>query len=660
MKSTSLKKMGNMVYWMAAMCFWECLSHGAMFEDFLPSFRYAVGFAVGFGLLLSVLTGVLPKKWSFGGNFLMTCFLILLYGSQMVYCFIFGTPYSVSQMGMGADAITGFWREMLSSMAEHFLWLLGLFLPLVLLLLLKKWKFLQKPGAVRGIAAVLLSAAVFAGVYFCVLSGGKEMFSDYYFLTSPASTTAQTADRFGIPMTFLMELRPQTVLEEMEGEGSDSFVIAEPVFTEPALDAEEEVMVEGENALDFDFEALSASTEKGKLIKLNDYISQRQPSKKNAYTGMLRDYNLIVICAESFSPAAVHPELTPTLYKLTHEGFVFENYYNSFPNTTIDGEYALVQGLFPDASRGKANSSMLSSSDHYLPYTLGNIFAEQLGIHSYGYHNNIGRYYDRNVSHPNLGYEMKFNHSGMELGDDWPTSDLEMMEQTVDDYIHEDRFHAYYMTFSGHCKYDVSLNSLSKKNYEAVKSHSEYNTAQKCYLACHIELDKALEYLMTRLEEEGKLDHTAIVMAGDHFPYGLYKDEYFGLIGQEENSFLKYKSNLVLWVGGMEETIPVDAYCCNVDVLPTILNLWGLDYDSRMLAGTDILSDSMHVAILVNHTFLTDKVWYNPDSGKKSILVDESELPEDYIAMMNQLVSARFDMSAQILQHDYYRFAYGK
>ena len=135
---------------------------------------------------------------------------------------------------------------------------------------------------------------------------------------------------------------------------------------------------------------------------------------------MLKDYNLIFLCAESFSPAAVDPDVTPTLYKLANEGFLFNNYYTSYPNTTIDGEYTLTQGLYPDATRGKDNSSMLASSDNALPFALGNIFAEQRGIKSWGYHNNIGSYYKRYKTHPNMGYEMQFNHSGMEMTGVWP------------------------------------------------------------------------------------------------------------------------------------------------------------------------------------------------------------------------------------------------
>ena len=102
---------------------------------------------------------------------------------------------------------------------------------------------------------------------------------------------------------------------------------------------------------------------------------------------MLKDYNLIVLCAESFATGVIDPELTPTLYRLANEGIVFNNYYNSFPNTTTDGEYAMVQGLWPDTSRDKGTSSLYNSRNSYLPFTLGNIFLEQRGIQAYGYHN---------------------------------------------------------------------------------------------------------------------------------------------------------------------------------------------------------------------------------------------------------------------------------
>ena len=250
---------------------------------------------------------------------------------------------------------------------------------------------------------------------------------------------------------------------------------------------------------------------------------------------------------------------------------------------------------------------------------------------------------------------MKFNRDGMTFSGYWPTSDLEMMEQSVDDYIHEPQFHAYYMTFSGHYQYNPKDNGVVRKHYNAMDGGPWEKLNQKGYVACHIELDKALEYLLNRLEEAGIADRTAIVLAADHTPYGLPKDQYFEMIGREEDFFDWYKSNLIFWVGGMEEPVVVKEYCSTADVLPTILNLWGFPYDSRLYPGTDVFSDGVHAAVLIDHSFLTEKVWFNSNTGEVRYLVPPEEVPENYVESMNQLIASRFEFSAEILRNNYYQ-----
>ena len=100
----------------------------------------------------------------------------------------------------------------------------------------------------------------------------------------------------------------------------------------------------------------------------------------------------------------------------------------------------------------------------------------------------------------------------------------------------------------------------------------------------------------------------------------------------------------------------MDKYCCNVDVLPTILNLWGFDYDSRMLAGTDVFSDGTHAAVLIDKSFLTDKVWFDANTGETRYLVEESELPAGYIENMHRYIKTRFDISSDILSKLLFNF----
>ena len=641
------------LYWFVSLSYLESAVHFTVYDGFHPRFLYAIGLTAAIACLLSLVFSLIPRKIRFGSMLIGVLGLTFLYGSQMVYEFIFGTMYSVAQMGMGGAALASFWRETLVTIWEKLPYVASLLVPLAVLVLLR----IFRPGVFRTncgksrILMVLGMVAFHVAVLLCLRLGGTGMFTDYYYYYSDTIATNQTAERFGVLTMIRLELIGSFGGQVEEDDGY--YVAPEPTVPEGEDVAEVEY-----NVLELDFDALNEKTDSEVIRTINDYCARLTGTNQNEYTGMLSDYNLILLCAESFATGAIDPELTPTLYRLANEGIVFNNYYNSFPNTTTDGEYAMVQGLWPDTSRDKGSSSLYNSRNSYLPFTLGNLFMEQRGIQSYGYHNYTGAYYGREESHPNMGYSMKFANDGMKFTNSWPASDLEMMEQSIDDYIGMEQFHAYYMTFSGHYKYDTT-NALVRKNWDTAYD-LPYSRKARSYISCNLELEYAMAYLMQRLEEAGVADKTAIVLAGDHFPYGLEDEEYSELVGYDIDCFSKFKSTLIFWIGGMEETIVVDEYCCNVDILPTILNLWGFDYDSRLLAGTDVFSDGTHAAVLIDKSFLTDKVWFDTNSGETRYLVDESEIPEGYIENMHRLINTRFTISSDILGSGYYNFVFDK
>lgn len=644
---------GRVLYWFTALLWWEALTQWTVFGEITVKFGYVAMFSAGYALILGgvlSLTGKKPEKWL---TLLVSVVGVLLYGSQLVYNYVFGTLYSVALMEQGGAAITSFWRETLSTMAAHLPTMAALLLPLAAMALL--WKKGLKPIRFLCVpVALALAAAVLILTPQLVKAGGTELFSDAYYYRGATVATQQTARRFGVITTMRIELFGSGETEE---ETVEYYI--PPAATQPAVQEgtpqQEETPVEY-NVLTIDFDALNASTEDETRLALNAYCQSFAGTNKNEYTGFLADYNLIVICAESFSTAAIHPQVTPNLYRLASQGILFENYYNTFPNVTTDGEYALLQGLYPDSSRGKSASSLYASRRSYLPFAMGNAFAGVLGQPSYGYHNYKGEYYGRQESHPNMGYTMKFAGQGMQFTNAWPASDLEMMEQSVDDYITDEQFHAYYMTFSGHYRYERSTNLMVTKNWDLVRD-LPYSETSRAYLSCNVELDKALGYLLQRLEEQGIADKTAIVLAGDHYPYGLTEDQYSELVGFEVDEFSKYKDTLIFWVGGLEENIVVEEYCCNVDILPTILNLWGIPYDSRMLAGTDVFSDGNHVAVLIDRSFITEKAAFSAATGKVTWFGEEEA---GYVENMNLFVSTRFSVSTDILQTAYYNFVFGK
>ena len=101
-------------------------------------------------------------------------------------------------------------------------------------------------------------------------------------------------------------------------------------------------------------------------------------------------------------------------------------------------------------------------------------------------------------------------NDGMSFTTKWPASDLEMMEQSMPDYINDDCFCVYYMTFSGHGPYNGD-NVIRNRNIDKIKEllgETKLTAASQSYLACNYELDKALAYLLQELAKAVKLENT--------------------------------------------------------------------------------------------------------------------------------------------------------
>ncbi len=406
------------------------------------------------------------------------------------------------------------------------------------------------------------------------------------------------------------------------------------------------------NIMDIDFEKLIEKETDNNIITMHKYFSSVEPTSKNKYTGIFKDYNLILITAEGFSHLAIDKELTPTLYKMANESFVFNNFYTPIWGvSTSDGEYVACQGLIPKSGLW----SFYRSGDNYLPFVMGNQF-KKIGYQTRAYHNHYYDFYSRDVSHPNMGYDYKGVGNGLVVKDTWPESDLEMIEVTVPEFINDEKFHTYYMTVSGHKNYTFYGNYISKKNKELV-DHLDASEPVKAYYACNIELDKAMELLLKQLEEKGILDKTVIAISADHYPYGLEKNEIDEIAGHKvEENFELYKNAFILWANGREKVV-VDRACSSLDIIPTLSNMFGLEYDSRLLMGIDMFSNSSPLVIFSNRSFITDKVMYNSKT-KEVIKLTNEELEENYIKNINKIVSAKFAFSAQILEKDYYSYVF--
>ncbi len=490
---------------------------------------------------------------------------------------------------------------------------------------------------------------------------------DLYHLADPE----QTDEIVFAPEEFKPEIADPTPPLEETDQDNDQDQISEPEEeAEPEIEEIPEEPIEyGYNALDIDFDTLIANTDDKTLRSVYSYVSSLQPSQQNPYTGLFEGKNLILITAESFTKELIDPIRTPTLYRLANKGIVFEDFYQpAWGGSTSTGEFSFLTGIIPTTP-----SAIQKTIGHNLYFTLGNQLQRE-GYFSRAYHNGDVEYYNRHLTHQNLGYsEYIAKGNGMEKGlsNIWPESDLEMLEFTLSDYIDQQPFSVYYMSISGHCNYLFrdGVNALAVKN-KAVTDGMDGSEKVLAYYAANQELEYALSYLVDQLEQAGIADDTVIAICTDHYPYGLEKSVTWGndqdylleLFDCESiNNITRDHNAAIIWSGcleKLEEPIVVSAPSYSLDLVPTLSNLFGLPYDSRLLIGRDVLSDAQPMVLWMDCSWLTDKGYYNAANGTFTP-AEDTETEEGYVEEMKAMVSNKMAMSKALLNYDFYGLLFG-
>lgn len=405
---------------------------------------------------------------------------------------------------------------------------------------------------------------------------------------------------------------------------------------------DEDLFVYEKNNLDLDL----SSNKLNKDIK--EYIDNNPGTSKNKYTGMFENKNLIFVVAESFSEIGIDKDRTPTLYKLTNNGFIFDNFYVPYYLSTIGGEFQSLTGLYPNYS----TLTKWKSGENSFPYGLATVFKEK-GYNTYAYHAHDGYFQNRYKYLKALGFDnFKACNMGLNINCNvWPESDIEMIKATTNDYINSDKpFMTYYMTVSGHLDYTKESNSIVSKNWDLVKN-LDYSDKAKSYLATQIELDRAMESLLKELENKGILEDTVIVLLADHYPYGLSLEEINELSSYKRDELFEINHNALIIYNSSMKNISITKVGMPIDVLPTIYNLFDIKYDSRLFAGSDLLSNNEGMVILDNLSWITDKGKYNSLNGKYS-----GDIDSDYINNINNIIQNKIIFSRNMITYDGYRY----
>ncbi len=394
---------------------------------------------------------------------------------------------------------------------------------------------------------------------------------------------------------------------------------------------------------------LVSNTSDSIIKNLHQYYMAQSITPKNEYTGKFKDKNLILIMVEAFDQIAINEQLTPTLYKLKTEGMYFDNYYTpKYSCTTGESEFIGLTSIIPSNTVCTPNTY----KNNIYKTSIFNLFNNS-DYFSTSYHNWRDEYYERRILHKSMGSSAYYNYDdlGLKVSKGWP-SDYDLFVKAIPYFLDKERFFTFITTVSTHFYYDTESDVVSK-HWNKVKD-LPYSTKLKSYLAKAIDLDLGLEHLLNELKRTNKLNDTVIVLFGDHHPLNMGMDN-LNVLSSFDRTIDFNDDKLPFIIYNSEESPTVISKTASTfDILPTLANLFDLEYDPRYYMGKDIFSDEETIVIFANGSWITDKAIYFSSTSKYKEL--DGKLDDNYIKNINKKVNDKFYVSNQTLIKDYFKY----
>lgn len=420
-----------------------------------------------------------------------------------------------------------------------------------------------------------------------------------------------------------------------------------PVIKEEEINYEREINDENINKL-------IADEKDPTMNSLNKYFFSRKITEKNDYTGIFKDKNVIVILLESVNNIMINEEYFPTLYKLYNEGLTFTNNYSPRNNcSTGNNEFSVLTSLFTINNTCTANE--YRTNTYY--QSIFNLFAKE-GYTANSFHNYTEKYYYRNIIHKNIGSK----YYGVEDLDipysnkyeEWP-SDVELIEKSFDIFSRNEPYITYMATVTTHQPYGKS--SEYGDLYLDKFKDLDVSISVKRYLSKMTVLDQAMERLLQLLEENGELEDTVLVMFGDHYPYGIKTSELQKMFDYdleerkeiERTPFIIYNSEI--------EGKKFDQYTTFINILPTIANLFDLDFDPRLYMGEDVFSeDYSNIAIFADGSWQSPYAYYDAEKSSLTYINDDYQYSDEEVIKINKEINNKIAMSNLAIQKNYFGY----
>jgi lipoteichoic acid synthase len=399
------------------------------------------------------------------------------------------------------------------------------------------------------------------------------------------------------------------------------------------------------------------------ITEVINYTKSNQAKPNPEYFGSGKGMNVIYVHMESIQNFLINytlhgEEVTPFLNSLTRETnmFYFDNFFHqTAQGKTSDAEFMIGNSLY-GLAQGSAFTTKGLNTYHSAPAILG-----LEGYNSVVFHGNNGSFWNRDEIYKSMGYDHFFDSSYFEMNEantgEYGLMDKPFFEQSIP-YLESlsQPFYANFITVTHHYPFKINAEEAT------IDPHTTGNKTVDHYFQTARYADEALEEFFAYLKESGLYDSSIIIMYGDH--YGISNNHNKAMekvVGKEITPFESaglQRTPLFIRVPGINGGI-IHEYSGQIDLMPTLLHLLGIDTRKFVHFGTDLLSEQHDNLIpfrngdFVSSSYtLADGKYYDSTTGE--LIEDEQQLAE--ARRYREIVKQKLDLSDKVVNGDLLRF----
>ena len=385
-------------------------------------------------------------------------------------------------------------------------------------------------------------------------------------------------------------------------------------------------------------------------VKFLEDVFLEEEEHSNEYTGIFAGKNIIFLQLEGIDDWLVTEKGMPNLYRLMHEGINFSNHYSYYNGggSTFNSEFAVNTGYLTPITYTK---NAYTFNKNNFDYGMAKLF-KNLGYKINAFHMNSSEYYSRGINYKNWGYDKYFGLKDLgDYKDETYYLDTELIKNETfykNMFPTDTNFVDYIITYSNHIPFSQTKGVCKMLTEDTVEEGTTLNE-EDCARIQAKETDDMIGLLIQALEDNNLIDNTVIVAYADHYLYTLTDKTILAKYKETSNNLINH-TPFFIWTKGIEST-NITSVTSQLNILPTVLNLFGMYEHPSYYIGTDAL-DPNYEGI----AFFSDYSWYDGNVYvQDGVVTNNGKISPEELEEKNNYVNYIIKKNDLVLKYDYFK-----